>query len=417
MIISDEWQLPAATEKETWIRLHDSPASANGLVMHYPWATLIDCCTDNYQSAKTKLWDLYQNYSYGMHEITCCQHIRAYQYSFLFAACGLRSIFWPHTTVNSINGYSGLRFYSYPLYPVQRPHSFDSLRDSREILVSFQGAYDSRYYLTPARQWLAEAPWQEVDDQKVCVEITSEWHFQKDVYDRQIRGKPLSSEDTAEKTLRESSYRSLLSNSLFTLCPSGTGPNSIRLWESIGFQSIPVVLADGLALPWADVGLPYDTGIISVAERKSSVMRLPSLLVDLSKDREFINRKRRELEMLWNRYWKDSFGRPILDHIKLTTTHYHAKQASPALALESESDFAHNLNRHFRGYLSYAATHQCLRHKWPTGYECIASFILDSVYNIDCSAAEIKSMLVDLCKKNKGKNPYILLTQLIDEVI
>jgi len=40
------------------------------------------------------------------------------------------------------------------------------------------------------------------------------------------------------------------------LCPSGSGPNSIRLWESLAAGAIPVVLADTLELPahplWKD---------------------------------------------------------------------------------------------------------------------------------------------------------------------
>jgi hypothetical protein len=41
----------------------------------------------------------------------------------------------------------------------------------------------------------------------------------------------------------------LLLDSRFTLCPSGSGPNYIRLWESLACGCIPVLLADTLDLP------------------------------------------------------------------------------------------------------------------------------------------------------------------------
>ena len=41
------------------------------------------------------------------------------------------------------------------------------------------------------------------------------------------------------------------------MCPSGSGPNSIRFWESLAVGSIPVLLSDSLELPkhklWDDV--------------------------------------------------------------------------------------------------------------------------------------------------------------------
>jgi hypothetical protein len=42
-------------------------------------------------------------------------------------------------------------------------------------------------------------------------------------------------------------WRTLL-DSVFSRCPSGSGPNSILLWESLGFRCIPVLLADTLQL-------------------------------------------------------------------------------------------------------------------------------------------------------------------------
>ena len=47
----------------------------------------------------------------------------------------------------------------------------------------------------------------------------------------------------------EKEYKMTLAQSKFSLCPSGTGPNSIRIWESMSYGSIPVILADTLVMP------------------------------------------------------------------------------------------------------------------------------------------------------------------------
>ena len=50
--------------------------------------------------------------------------------------------------------------------------------------------------------------------------------------------------------------------SKFSLCPGGSGPNTIRLWESLSFGSIPVILANDHKLPhfvdWDDICVVYD---------------------------------------------------------------------------------------------------------------------------------------------------------------
>jgi hypothetical protein len=44
----------------------------------------------------------------------------------------------------------------------------------------------------------------------------------------------------------------IMNNSKFTLCPSGNGVNSIRIWEAMKHGSIPVILSNSLLLPKVD---------------------------------------------------------------------------------------------------------------------------------------------------------------------
>ena len=55
-------------------------------------------------------------------------------------------------------------------------------------------------------------------------------------------------------------YNELLSDSVFSLCPEGAGPNTLRLWESLAVGAIPVVIVEdwvwpsipGAGLRWED---------------------------------------------------------------------------------------------------------------------------------------------------------------------
>ena len=80
-------------------------------------------------------------------------------------------------------------------------------------------------------------------------------------------------------------YNELLIKSRYTLCPSGSGPNSIRFWECLGSGSIPVLLADTLELPEHEL---WNDAIIFLKENK--VNTLPELIKKISKEKEYIMR-------------------------------------------------------------------------------------------------------------------------------
>ena len=68
-------------------------------------------------------------------------------------------------------------------------------------------------------------------------------------------------------------YNEILLDSVFSLCPSGSGPNSIRFWESLACGSIPVLQADTLDLPYS---IDWDDAIIKINE--NDVQKIPKLL-------------------------------------------------------------------------------------------------------------------------------------------
>jgi hypothetical protein len=80
------------------------------------------------------------------------------------------------------------------------------------------------------------------------IKHTGNCHFDNIVYSHKQNIKEELNSDT--KFLNEiEEYNEILLNSRYSLCPSGTGQNSIRLWESLATCSIPILLSDNLELP------------------------------------------------------------------------------------------------------------------------------------------------------------------------
>lgn len=131
------------------------------------------------------------------------------------------------------------------------------------------------------------------------------WHYKKIVYECQISNKECPADEELIDESASRQFRQVLNASLFSLCPSGSGPNSIRLWESIAYGAIPVLLADAY-LPPGDQRL-WDAATVSCKETLDDVKSLPDRLELLSKNPEAISRKRRALKALLTLYGPESF--------------------------------------------------------------------------------------------------------------
>ena len=99
---------------------------------------------------------------------------------------------------------------------------------------------------------------------------------------------------------RTMKYNQLLLNSRYSLCPSGSGPNSIRFWESLAVGSIPVLLADTLELPAHEL---WDETIIRIPENK--LEELPNILSNISDEKE--NKMRKNCLKLYE-YYKNNYN-------------------------------------------------------------------------------------------------------------
>jgi hypothetical protein len=112
----------------------------------------------------------------------------------------------------------------------------------RRYFASFIGAH-MPHYRSEVRLRLLEAA-RASGRADVVIDLGSEWHFNKVVYKEQVQGKELSDSEADVERLATRRYNEVLSDSIFSLCPEGAGPNTLRLWESLAVGSIPVIISD-----------------------------------------------------------------------------------------------------------------------------------------------------------------------------
>ncbi|KAL6566859.1 putative glucuronoxylan glucuronosyltransferase irx7 [Orobanche minor] len=101
---------------------------------------------------------------------------------------------------------------------------------------------------------------------------------------------------------RFAGYQSEIVRSSFCLCPLGWAPWSPRLVESVALGCVPVIIADGIRLPFPDA-VPWAEISISVAE--ADVDRLGDILADVAAT---------NLTALQRNLWDPRVGRALLFH-------------------------------------------------------------------------------------------------------
>ncbi len=292
-----EWQQPAKTELWAYeTLLETNKPNLFTQFICFPWATLQDYLSHRPKKAELLLSAL--NCSppkNALKVVTFCQHIHALELLPYFKLLGVTDIYWSHK-IKGQDEIEGIKLHPYSLYPVmhykrKKPYKNKPLND-RKYLYSFIGAYQAGLYLTQARNWIFDLPKR---DDAIVIE-RSEWHFEQDVYRNQLLGQ---SETEAKHKIREAQekeYIEVMEESIFCLCPSGSGPNSIRLWEALKFGCIPILISDRLEL----CSLPkYMKDLfIHVSEDENEIQKLPSLLAKLLSDDSFIASREKTLKKL-----------------------------------------------------------------------------------------------------------------------
>ena len=345
MACDADWQFPAVTEQHAFVQMRAWLAEA-GLsgdsvtYVAFPWATLIDKLQVSAPDAEDHLerfHDFCAALPAGGVRLTVCQHILMRKYLHLFREAGIDEIFWSHATRKDIAAPAGAgpRLHAFPLYPVQVTEAlpeagpgFDPAMcaspgsgspDSRSTgeapaprrhLFSFVGAKANEWYLSRVRDWILESL---AGHPRGVVAGRDAWHYQRVVYDHQIQRRAAGA-DGLQDDSAAGQFRALLKDSVFALCPSGSGPNSIRLWEAIGAGAIPVILADGWAPP-GDARL-WEAASVVCAETPEAVAALPQRLEEIAADPARLAAMRQAMRQIWMLYGPPGFTLDVEKRIR-----------------------------------------------------------------------------------------------------
>jgi hypothetical protein len=244
------WQVPAATEKAAYEAIRLNAPSTDFEYFAFPWATLVDGLRGDAAVTADLLCVLRQAHripSRAKRRVTVMQHIHAVQYVAFLRLAGITDVFWSHAT-HSLSSIDGLTVHAFPLFPAQTPNEVpprEGLDRPRRYLTNFIGAYNPKIYLTSVRAAILADAGREPDIRIVKREA---WHFDRAVYEEQIKGLAPDAQRRLVEQKHAEEYVQAIRDSWFTLCPSGSGPNSIRIFESLCLGSIPIVLTRDLRL-------------------------------------------------------------------------------------------------------------------------------------------------------------------------
>uniref|UniRef100_A0A6C0LYQ4 Exostosin GT47 domain-containing protein n=1 Tax=viral metagenome TaxID=1070528 RepID=A0A6C0LYQ4_9ZZZZ len=275
------WQYPVITEKT----FYEQNKHIDNYVA-FPWASIKDSGYD-----LQVIYKILKPYIKTKINFTCCQHISFRKFINLFKMLDIKIVYAPHKIIGE-DEINGVKILPCPLFAVnfedktmnklfQNLNKNDFINKKREYLYSFQGAYRERWYLTDVRKRIFEMKHPE----NTYINYIGQWHFENIVYNKKQNNKgELNIDDKHIKNKEE--YNQLLLKSRFTLCPSGSGPNSIRFWESLAVGSIPILLADTLDLP---KHVLWDEAIVRVKE--ADLKKIPNILKDIDFSKEKIMRE------------------------------------------------------------------------------------------------------------------------------
>lgn len=288
------WQYPCRTEADAYeAHQYLKGAMISGHIVDtyiaLPWATFVDKKSypegilGLYASRIKAAKEIAGTFGFTVRVNTVCQHIFWRDIQPYFEKVGITNLWISHKENGLEKLGDGIYLHAWPLYAVnyldrsRRPGMQYIPTDKKTIFASFVGAH-MKHYLSDVRVRLKEL----ANLPGFQIEIKDLWHFNKVVYNFQVAGDFEHKDSTQMDEAYQ--YNQTLSNSLFSLCPVGAGPNSLRLWESLAIGSIPVNLSDRLQLPALDFVDPekklrWEDAIIFHAEKDLNTLeaRLRSL--------------------------------------------------------------------------------------------------------------------------------------------
>jgi GDP-L-fucose synthase len=244
-INNDCWQKPVITEKQIFDNFYNNKNIPFNYIA-FPWATYIDniwihkhddmVFHINHEIENNEIIDKNKEY------FTVCQHISFYKHLEKINKLNIKYIFSPHCSnhINELSKQYNIHIIPLSLFPTHFNSSLSFIPNyQKKYLTSFIGQIHHKGLISNIREKMYHSF---VNKPDCFIKSNEKWFFQEYVYGK-------NNIHLINNHKQDEFYINLLANSKFSLCPSGTGPNSIRLWESLSFGSIPIILADSLMLP------------------------------------------------------------------------------------------------------------------------------------------------------------------------
>ncbi len=216
---------------------------------------------------------------------TVCQHVYWSEAAAFWADCGVTDVWLSHAAESGIRPGTTPpadplpNIHPWPLYAVnvedpQRRGGLFIGKDPRRkrYLASFIGAHMD-HYISESRLRLKQL----AKNPSFHIEITGdEWHFHGPTWQHQVEGRPL--EDVYKIGDAVERYNEVLSDSVFALCPAGSGRNTIRFWEAMAVGAVPVLLDEPPAFPKGGSLRSIDWNQIVIRLTPADIPDLPLLL-------------------------------------------------------------------------------------------------------------------------------------------
>jgi hypothetical protein len=282
---SKTWQFPAYTEKQAYLNhTNKNFYDSNKTYIAFPWASLID--------NMTKRVDFWKNKNLSFDEIipcfadipedsyTVCQHISWKKLVPLWKKIGIKNIYVSHLTSNDLQDELNLN----PWHLIASNYENDWLSKGmvikqtkqKKYLFSFIGAYN-KYYRSDIRLKLNHLF--NKNTENIFFKLKNEWALNDIVYHYQVYNKSF---DLSQLINQSKKFNQILSDSVFSLCPEGTGPNTIRLWESMSVGAVPVLFENDWVKPQID---DFDWNSLAVTIKNDEISDLEEKLKNIDTDK------------------------------------------------------------------------------------------------------------------------------------
>lgn len=289
--INDNWQIPAITEKQIFENIFTNNILPYNYIA-FPWASYID---STWIEKNKKTFEIINNEVNNKKIInkektyfTVVQHILFRNFIEIFIKLNIKYIFTPHKRKNDYIIEKKYNIFIIPisLFPVKINTSPNICLVEDKYIATFIGLVEHPSMFSNIREKMYE----NFKDKPDCmIKKNTEWFYEKNVYKNITFNPNIKDDDNYEESLYKSK---------FSLCPSGTGPNSIRLWETLSFGCVPVILSDDIELPKINDINYHDFCIFC---KEDNVNNLYDILLKI--DNDTIEKMSRKCIEVYNKYF------------------------------------------------------------------------------------------------------------------